>query len=257
MRLLLLSLIISLLVPIFADIHSAVRSQGETFEQALKRYQKDLQANFIRISGSVSQSRKTLEEADFSIVPKWEQQIDLQLVFQQLRDLRFLISQERPDFLRRSSWLYPHDGCFARAALAGQNTARWGYKRPAKIFVFGSLEVATPNSPTKSVRWWYHVVPIVEQNQKYYVFDPAIDPKKPLLVREWLATMSRDVDSLRVTVCNPYTYVPSNPAKGADISHEARAESDQRRYLRAEWRNIERLNRNPNEELGENPPWRN
>lgn len=67
--------------------------------------------------------------------------------FRSLRDARWLTMPGMRDFKRRSSWLYPDDGCFARAALGGQKLESWDYPRPKKLFIFGDLEVKTANSP--------------------------------------------------------------------------------------------------------------
>ena len=69
-------------------------------------------------------------------------------VVAQLREARFVFGRDQPEFARRSSWLYPDDGCFARAALAADNLARWSFAPVAKIFVFGDLDVRTGQTIT-------------------------------------------------------------------------------------------------------------
>lgn len=239
------------------SIHSQVRMEDETVDAAAARYFQRLTdaGIWFEESESAYAARKKLEEVDYSLVPLWKDMAEAETAFRDLRDLRFMYTDDKPNFLRRCSWIYPHDGCFARAALSGQNVAKWGYQRPAKIFVFGNLKVSTKNSSGGYVSWWYHVVLIVAVQNQFYVFDPAIEPRRPLPLKDWCKTMTDNLSSLTATVANPYTYAPSNPWKDSNPSHEAGAANDQKRYLSAEWSNLERLGRNPERELGDYPPW--
>lgn len=257
--LMLLSLFISLAMAQMepGELHSQARLENESSDEAAARYFERLRDAGVRFDESESAyvARKPLDQLDYSFVPQWKDMAEIETAFRELRDIRFMYTDDKPNFLRRCSWLYPQDGCFARAALSGQNVAKWGYKRPAKIFVFGNLKVVTKNAPQGYVCWWYHVVLIVGVEGRFYVFDPAIDPYRPLPLQDWLKTMNDNLLSLRATVCNPYTYVPNNPWKDATPAHEANALTDQKRYLNSEWANLTALGRNPERELGDNPPW--
>ena len=175
--------------------------------------------------------------------------------FKKLRDVRWLTTEDHPDFLRRSSWLYPDDGCFARAALVIMNLSHWKIPVPNKIFVFGDLEVKTPNSQSGSVSWWYHVAPIVTVNGQKYVLDPAIEPLRPLKLEEWLSKMSSDVSTLEVSICQSGSYMPSDFCDKVTDGSEATAAQDQISYLGDEWSRLELLRRDPTADLGDTPPW--
>ncbi len=157
--------------------------------------------------------------------------------------------------MRRSSWLYPDDGCFARASLAILNLSKWNVAVPKKVFVFGDLRVETKNSPSGFVTWWYHVAPLVEVNGEKFVLDPAIEPSRPLPLGDWLARQSANPDALEVAVCGSGSYTPYDECFKETDGEETSALSEQGYYLDAEWERLQRLGRNPVEELGDLPPW--
>lgn len=185
----------------------------------------------------------------------WESQAVLNDRFKQIRDYRWMKSPSREDFLRRISWLYPDDGCFARAALAVSNFIHWNMPAPSKVFVFGDLSVHTNNSPTGDVTWWYHVAPIVEVEGEKYVLDPAIDPHAPMTLDKWVSQMTDKTSSLQVAICESGSYDPDDMCDKVSDGVEAQANFDIPYYLSNEWSRLVQLKRNPEAELGENPPW--
>lgn len=194
-------------------------------------------------------------QANLPAATAWKSEATMQEWFGKMRDERFFDDSSHPNFLRRSSWLYPDDGCFARAALGVRNLKQWSQAAPNKIFVFGDLRVKTANSPLGEVTWWYHVAPLVEVDGEKYVLDPALNPKAPLKLREWLGMMGPNIDNLEVAVCGSGSYWPSSDCQVETDGIEAGAMADQQYYLDAEWSRLEELNRNPVNELGELPPW--
>ncbi|MBX3023089.1 MAG: hypothetical protein KF799_15545 [Bdellovibrionales bacterium] len=174
--------------------------------------------------------------------------------FKSFRDQRFL-KDSSSGLMRRSTWLYPDDGCFARAALAVRNLAQQKIAPPSKVFVFGDLNVSTKNAIGGQVSWWYHVAPLVEVNGQKYVLDPAIQPHHPLKLEDWLATMSNTPQNLEVAVCASGSYTPYDSCSTISDGREAIAERDQQGYLPIEWYRLEDLGREPAQELGDNPPW--
>ena len=241
------------------DLDSAIRLPNVTFEEAEKDYLLRLKNErpdaYLEQDSSAHGSAVPYDKLDFSKVPKWEDD-DVEKVFAKIRDERFLAEDTRPDFKRRISWLYPHDGCFARAAMAGQKLDTWKVIRPAKLFIFGSLNVKTPNAVAGSVSWWYHVVPlVVDEDGEYLVLDPAINPKKPMLVKDWVLTMISDVKNVKLSVCNAFSYVPSSSCLEANAKTEEPSATSQKYYLSQEWQNLVSLKRSPEKELGDFPPW--
>lgn len=185
----------------------------------------------------------------------WNSQAEMKINFEKFRDYRFLDRDGHPDFKRRSSWLYPDDGCFARAALAILNLANWHTAVPKKIYVFGDLTVDTKNSPYGQVTWWYHVAPLIEIAGQKYVLDPAVEPKNALRLEDWLARMSKNPDALEVAVCGSGAYTPYDACQKETDGIESMAISEQGMFLDAEWSRLEELGRNPVSELGDLPPW--
>jgi hypothetical protein len=105
------------------------------------------------------------------------------------------------------------------------------------------------------VTWWWHISQIVRVGNEVFVLDPAIEPSRPLPVREWLATMVANPDEAQVVICSPYTYtINSNCEEQFDQS--ASALSDQYYYLDYEWSRQIELGRDPNVVLGDTPPWK-
>lgn len=202
-------------------------------------------------------SRSALSSAklnDLSSLPNpvsWKNNDILLERFEALRDARLLSSHSR-----RATWLYPDDGCYARAAIAIKASFESYYPVPHKVFAFGNLRVKTSNSPRGVVGWWYHVAPIVEVHDIKYVLDPAIEPTRPLELTEWLSRMGKPA-KMKVSICLSGTYSPGDNCEKETDGLEKRAERAQTHFLTLEWNRLARLGRDAELELGEHPPWIN
>jgi len=172
-----------------------------------------------------------------------------------VRDRKFLKSSYQPDLLRRSTWLYPDNGCFARAAMMINSLEKKDVKKPWKVFIFGDLKVETENSPKGYVKWWYHVVPIVKVEGEAYVFDPAIDHYEALTLEDWAMRQTDDLDSVSFSICGPNSYTPSSRCMSFEELNMKDVLGDQEEFLYPEWRRQLTLDLDPYEVLGENPPW--
>lgn len=247
-------------------LHSAVRFPGETFNQAFVRYQKRI-AQFgghrlpIRNGEdqnvTVSQAAGPFEVLPHERVPVWHYDGGkVAQAFKAIRDPRFIKDNERPSFPRRPTWMYPDDGCFARAALMVNRLEGMKVAAPAKIFIFGDLNVKTINSPSGQVGWWYHVAPIVRVGQQEFVLDPAINPDHVLPINEWIRAMRPEgnLNGIKFAICSSHSYVPSDICMAAEKS-DGRAMIDQQAFLPLEWDRLIELKRDPKRELGEYPPW--
>lgn len=241
--------------------YSAMRMKGEPARNAFARYMNRLgpyERSFVSRQGQETAmgAAKPLTELDPTSLPDFGQnKSSVSAAFERIRDMRFLEDPERQGFMRRSSWMYPDDGCFARAALMVKNLPQ-RHPRPGKVFIFGNLTVKTPNSPEGEVSWWYHVVPGFRMGKDVVVLDPAIDPYKPLFLQEWVATMTNDPSSVTLSFCEPDTYVPSSSCR-TPTSQEKEARSTQVGYLRDERERLQNMNRDADRELGDFPPWLN
>jgi hypothetical protein len=234
------------------------RLPGESFDEAEARYRKgldELSLDAYSSNLSVKNSAVAVDKLDEDQVGEFGDITLLQTAFARLRDYQFIESVTHPEFRRRSTWLYPDDGCFARADLAVQNLANWNYPGVGKVFVFGELTVETENSPTGEVSWWFHVAPVTKIKDQLYVLDPAVEPAEPLELADWLGRISPDSAELLVNLCQPTAYSPYSRCGTAGEADLDRSINDQQKYLDPEWDRLVELGRSPAEELGDHPPW--
>lgn len=241
-------------------LHSQLRLPDETFQEAARRYEGRLKAAGRLEAlgdGSVFQSRVPYVQVKPEDLPAWGGMAELYERFYALRDRRFLETPTRPGFARRISWLYPDDGCFARAAMARKTIEEWGVPQPAKVFIFGygGLRVETPNHPAGFVEWWYHVAQVVSVEGRAFVLDPAVEPRRPLPLEEWVLRQNRDLPRVTLSLCGPYAYAPDSSCLESTPAAEERAPQSQRLFLGWEWNRQQDLGRRPELVLGDEPPW--
>lgn len=214
-------------------------------------------------AANVYDSRTTVANANFANVPIWSD-ADIIAQFAATRDTAYMTTAGDPR-LRRISWLYPDNGCYARAEQVGVRVAQAGKPRPYKLFAFGASEglwVSTNNHPDGSVNWWYHVVPVVRNSAgQPIVLDAAVSPCRPLHWKDWLALMGdlAYFDNVAggngVTVADSTAYHPFSLVTG-EPSHAQESLDDQiGEFLPAEWNRQMELGRDPNVVLFATPPW--
>jgi hypothetical protein len=198
------------------------------------------------------------DDLDTSAVAEFSDVKQLEQVFREIRDQRTLTDKTHPDFLRRVSWLYPDDGCFARAQIAIDAIAfATGFKL-SKLFIFGDLAVKTPNAPHHEtfVTWWFHVVVAARLGNEIFVIDPAVDPKAPMLLNAWVKAVAPKPNSVTLSVCNMNTYFPDHSCTNGIANVHLWAVSDEETgYLGSEWARLVELGRDPVKELTDQPPW--
>ena len=110
---------------------------------------------------------------------------------------------------------YPQDCCYSRAhemcrdmQAEGIDCGKvWNYQNPGPP-PGNPLRVTTPNSPTGSVAWRYHVAPIVNvQGDDGVVRPMVIDPSmfdRPVTVDEWKAAQNAPDTITQYTDATPY-----------------------------------------------------
>jgi hypothetical protein len=253
---------------------SAIRPQGVPAEhlinkaleqtKSLRRHRTGSAEKGIG-TGPVVWAKSTFEKATWSRVPAISE-ADLQASFEKVREERFFTDEFGRK--RRATWLYPDDGCFVRATVADDMIGKLSpatSTATAKIFAFGNLQVQSTNSPSGTVEWWYHVAAISKvttatsngPKDEYFVYDPAINPKAPMPVKAWLSTMGDP--AIEIAICAGGAYDPYSVCEDGDSNvrqyslERAHREADQ--FLPAEWDRLEVLGRDPQLELGSNPPW--
>ncbi len=248
--------LISLAAQAAMDEFSAHRRPGVSYQRYMQEARARMRSGevFEESPLSVAQYYSRALEAGLPKATNWTSQSLTKRRFTQLRDDRSLVWRKQPDFRRRISWLYPDDGCYARASMVMRAAVKRSLPVPKKVFAFGDLRASTRNSPTGYVTWWYHVAPVVEVKKQKYVLDPAIEPKGPLRLRDWLARMGTP-ERMEVAVCNSGTYGPSSNCEALTDGVEQQAGQTQDYFLTLEWDRLVELSRDPRRELGANPPW--
>jgi hypothetical protein len=238
-------------------VPSAIRLENEDFQAALTRNTslQILDSDFGSSSKNAWSVSDKFEKMDFSQIEDLGSAEKLNEIFHFIRDTKFIENLNAPLNERRLTWLFPDDGCYLRAELAGDFVSKKFGTQTFKFFSFGNLAVRTDNRADGIVRWWYHVVPIYRVGNQAYVIDPSIDPRKPMLAEEWKKSMEVDAPVEKFAVCHQHTFGPEESCeKPSEIPIENVLRS-QKGFLNQEWRRIQTLGRNPQLELGDTPPW--
>lgn len=241
--------------PTYAGL-SASRKPNESYDQASSRSRTE--SDMLHISDTQNDTpgkiQVTFDKLDFSDVPELPSKELLDQEFRFVRDTRFMQDTSLA-FPRRLTWLYPDDGCFARAELATQFSVKMGLPAPKKFFAFGNLSAQTPNAPGGLVTWWYHVAPIYRVKKDVYVLDPAVNPKRALLIHEWVIAITGSEKNPHFAVCSSATYDPDFSCSTQESNPLDNTVNDELSYMTPEWNRLVDLGRNPQKELGDNPPW--
>lgn len=211
--------------------------------------------NVRNSEGSAHDEARPVADASLDSITPLADKAEIDEIFTTIRDRRFLYTPDRENFARRISWLYPDDGCFARAAEMNKLSQELFEKRFTKVFAFGNLTLQTPYSASGSVSWWYHVAPIVTDGSDDFVLDPAARAEGPMLLHDWLRAMNSNPTSLKISICNTYAYEPMSPCELGIEEEEAAADDDQELYLGQEWARMIALGFKPEDVLGAHPPW--
>jgi hypothetical protein len=218
-------------------------------------------AGITAAGDTVEGTKSVWSQVNWSVVPTWSD-ADILAQYPLQRDVRYMTGTNNPGVSRRISWMYPDDGCFARAEQFNAKVAAAGKTRPYKLFAFGSLRVYSSNS-SETVTWGWHVVPVVRRTTgEVIVFDAALNPCRPINWKEWLSFMVDDVNvfntagsGFAISLASPTAYGPFD-LKNGEPSHEAESLVDQQtRFLNYEWDRQVALGRDPNVVFGPNPLW--
>ncbi len=252
-----LLVISTLAIPFATAGLSAARLKNVPAELYAHHAKKTLKSNgYLSESGPVLYEKGEFSKAAWHRAPELSA-ADLQATFELARDEKFFTDSDSRK--RRATWLYPDDGCFVRAQIAAEIFTKATGKVPAKIFAFDNLNVKTNNSPDGEVSWWYHVAALakvvdpITKSETFYVYDPAIDMKKPMEVRAWLKAMNSP--NAEISVCTGDAYDPDSDCAVGTGSPLGRATNEAQWFLPSEWYRLEELGRDPKRELGDFPPW--
>lgn len=204
--------------------------------------------------GTPYTNSKSYYQIDWNLVTGVADLPTIEAAFFHVRDKRYLHSESPSEFLRRITWLFPDDGCYSRAALMKAELETMSIP-VSRVFIFGELSVMTSNHPSGWVGWWYHTAPVMKTPEgEVYVLDPAIEPSRPLKIQDWVLRQVPELERASLSVCHANTYSPMDPCENPGDPMR-QAHSDMRYFLGYEWERQEELGRNPEEVLGELPPW--
>ncbi len=234
----------------------AKRKVGETYSEAkFRSFGKNYKKKNLKTSAE--NTKVELANIDFKSVPNYETLENINKLYLKLRDMKPMKDPEFEKKSRRLSWMYPDDGCFARAALMVKSFEKWKLPLPKKLFIFGNLKVQTDFNPRGEVRWWYHVVPTVRAGKDVYVIDPSIENTRPLTIKEWTLRQVPEIKNARFSLCHSLAYSPSSKCLTKPSTNpNDRAIKDQITYLKLERKRLKSLDFNVDDLLGEQPPWK-
>lgn len=202
-----------------------------------------------KVFGTALSMARLYDESSLAKATEWESTDVLNKNFETMRDDRFLGRNSD----RRIPWLYPDDGCYARAALMNSWFIKHDIKVASKVFAFGKLSAKSEILDHK-VFWWYHVAPIVEVKGEKYVLDPSVDPTAPMKLSAWLDAIG-EPESIKVSICKPGTYLPKESCSDETVGIPATATTAE--LLDEEWALVKESGKDPQKVLGEEPPWEN
>jgi hypothetical protein len=236
---------------------SARRGRSESFEAAASRYIRKHANSATDNSTALRMAELYRPDLDISTLPEWSGSWnELIIEFERMRDERIYFDNKRPSFLRRSTWLYAEDGCYARAAHAVRSFSLRSFEPPGRIFAFGRLHFATPYQPGGFADWWYHVAAAYRINNEAFVLDPSVEPRVPIPIELWLRSFIKKPTRAKVSICDSKAFAPRYVCRGGVPYSEQQAIESQRRLLPLEWRRLKRMGFDPELLLGEDPPWK-
>lgn len=250
-----LTLLALLLVPAASYAQSAQRAPGLSWQQAAQQAM-----NFAPppAGSALAQARGTgdsvVQVTDTDKTFPWQNSLaEMKSAFILARDSRVI--PWRADFARRPSWLYPDDGCYARAVIAADTLKRAGFPAPGKIFAFGNLSAQTSRTPSGTVSWWYHVAVAYRYEADIYVFDPSVEEKRPLKMQDWVNKIRGSQGEVKISLCDTKTYNPADNCRHGNILTTTSGFRDQMLYLDLEWDRLLEMGKDPASLLGEQPLW--
>jgi hypothetical protein len=186
-----------------------------------------------------------LSTLDIAALPVWSGSLsELHAFNRQAWAVRPYNNPNPGNFNRRAPWLYPADGCYAKAAHISSEAAKRGLRKPGKVFAFGNLSFRSPYASNGRIAYWsYHVAAAYQIEGQALILDPTINSQEALTLNQWLSQIARIPEKIRVRFCDAASYSPSSPCRGgrgngAYLGHL-------RSILRLEWRNLISLGYSP------------
>lgn len=248
---------IRLLALFFVCIISTLNSLAQinvSIPSAIREKNRDYRT-YPRPLSTFSFNDSELSTEDLVQVDKWEQ---LQSMFESARDRRNLRWLQMPKFPRRTTFLYPQDGCFLRAALMNRSLKAYSHVPLHKIYVFGNLMTKSIYDSDGEIYWYFHVALAVNFQNEVYVIDPSLDHYGPISLGKWLSKMDVSKETAEIRICDSNSYTPYDRCVGGHgILEEKQSADHLQYYLAEEWNNLFYLGFRPEILLDNRPPWSN
>lgn len=230
------------------DPYSALRSPDEDWKDLAQKGRTFTRAGANSIlDAAILWDASTLEKQQQALatISVWPNYQIIKEQFNYIRDHEYLIDPRDKQIKRSIPWRYPLDWCFGRAAAAARLYDQHLLPRPAKIFVFGNLNLLSPfgHAPDNTLSFWYHVAPIVrdQETNLVYVLDPALNFTQPMPMENWLkqlVELSTNREE-RVSICNGYGAVPFDSCSLATPEQEKQHADRLPALLPKEWEHVQ------------------
>ena len=227
---------------------SPIRNSEEQWEDAIRK-QLEVQ-NFSSLELLRNISHDTSIILNVASLPEWKRGLPALISFaEKVRVLRKYTNPNPGNFRRRAPWLFPVDGCYAKAAHISAVASSMGHSRPGKVFAFGNLQYSTPFARNGRITYWsYHMAASYRIGSVVYVIDPTITSKKVMPLVEWVKLISKEPQGVRVKLCDANSYSPYSKClggrgNGAYLGH-------MRGVLQQEWSHLIKLGYSPDAMLG-------
>lgn len=190
------------------------------------------------------------EPQDIGGIPEWRHgPAALNRLFLSALNVRHYDNPNSRAFRRKAPWLYPIDGCYAKAAHVSYIAGNLGYSRPGKIYAYGSLRARSPYARNGSTVYWsYHMAAAYHIGATVWVLDPIVNAAAPVTQAQWLAAISNNPARVQVALCDSRSYSPHSPCRGGGGNGAYLGHIEE--FLRLEWSNLLRLGFSPVDLLG-------
>ncbi|CUX05390.1 hypothetical protein AGR1B_pAt30063 [Agrobacterium fabacearum S56] len=122
------------------------------------------------------------------------------------------------------TFLYPDDGCYARAH---EMCRLIGGAKSGKVWNYGTLVAKTKNNPVCQVEWGYHVASTISVKEAGTTSSYVIDPSMfggPVTVAQWKAAQGDGNSRTVETDAAPY-YRPEKGAAQFDLDYKSTKET--------------------------------
>lgn len=150
-------------------------------------------------------------------IPEWTHGLPALNTLNSLTYTNRMYTNPNPgNYKRRAPWLFPADGCYAKAAHVSAVAKAQGFGSPGKVYAFGHLSMATRFAKEKRVWWSYHMASAYQIGGVIYVLDPMMNSSSAVTLDQWVSRMSSDPKNVQVKLCDGNSYSPYSKCVGGN-----------------------------------------